>query len=126
MKRFWFGAALLATFLLLGAALSLWTSGIHCRISNTLAQAEGLAQAGDMAGAGELSRQAQSSWQRNRCVTAALADHTPMEEIDGLFRELSVFLAMDEPVHFAATCARLSLLLQAMGESHSISWWNLL
>ena len=49
-----------------------------------------------------------------------------MDELDGLFAELMVFLKNRESPHFEATCARLSLLARAMADGHGLQWWNLL
>lgn len=126
MKRLWIGTALLAVFLVLGILLGLWMCQTHDALSLTLDRAYRLATEERLSEAAALARDAYADWQACRNATAALADHTPMEEIDNLFRELEVYVQMDEPVHYAATCAQLSALLRAMGESHSISWWNLL
>lgn len=126
MKRLWIGTALLAVFLVLGILLGLWMCQTHDALSLTLDRACRLAAEERLSEAAALARDAYADWQNCRKATAALADHTPMEEIDDLFRELEVYVQMDEPVHYAATCAQLSAKLRAMGESHSISWWNLL
>ena len=126
MKRLWLGAGLLVFFLILGILLSVWMTNTHDHISRQLSLACTLSQSGDLAQAGRLAQDASSQWEQYRNRVAALADHTPMEEIDSLFCELQVYLQMDEPVHFSATCARLDLLLQAMGEAHSINWWTVL
>jgi hypothetical protein len=49
-----------------------------------------------------------------------------MDELDGLFAELMVFLQSREAPHFSATCARLVVLARAMAESHGLQWWNIL
>ena len=126
MKRVWFGIGLLIFFLLLGIFFSLWMTSTHEHISRHLAQACSLSQEKDMVQAGKLAQNASSLWKRYRNRIAALADHTPMEEIDGLFQELQVYLRMDEPEHFSSTCARLEVLLQSMGDSHRINWWTVL
>lgn len=126
MKRLWLGAGLLVFFLILGILLSVWMTNTHDHISRQLSLACTLSQSGDLTQAGRLAQDASSQWEQYRNRVAALADHTPMEEIDSLFCELQVYLQMDEPVHFSATCARLDLLLHAMGEAHSINWWTVL
>lgn len=126
MKRLWIGTTLLVVFLLLGIVLGLWMNQTHKALSLTLDRACRLAREEKLSEAATLSREAYDQWLRCRNATAALADHTPMEEIDNLFQELEVYIQMDEPVHFAAACAQLSAMLQAMGEAHSVSWWNLL
>lgn len=126
MKRFWFGVCLLLMFFLASFSLSFWMTRTHTHISNHLSQACDLSQAGDLATAGEKAREASFLWQQYRGRIATMTDHTPMEEIDSLFQELEVYLRMDEPVHFASTCARLVLLVQAVGDAHGINWQTVL
>lgn len=126
MKRLWIGVALLSLFLLLGLLLGFWMNRTHNTLSGQLDRACTLAANEKLTEAAVLSRDAHARWLRCRGATAALADHTPMEEIDRLFRELEVYIRMDEPVHYASACAQLSALLLSMGDAHSLSWWNLL
>lgn len=69
---------------------------------------------------------ARSSWERNRRYTAAVADHTPMEEIEAGFAQLEIFLEKREMPHFAALCRELGVLTAAVGEAHELSWQNIL
>jgi hypothetical protein len=126
MNRLWIGAGLLILFLLLGIVFGVWMDQTHSDLSLVLEEASQLASQERLQEAAALSQDAYTRWLRCRNATASLADHTPMEEIDSLFRELEVYVQMDEPVHFAATCAQLSAMLKAMSESQSVSWWNLL
>lgn len=126
MKRLWIGVGLLVIFLALGIFTTVTMARIHDPISEKLKQAEEAALDQDWPHAASLAREARGQWLRHRNVTASLADHSPMEEIDGLFDELDVYLQEKELVHFAACCAQLSARVQAIGEAHSISWWNLL
>ena len=126
MKRLWIGIA--ALVVVLGACL--WTTfamnSIHDPISAKLERASEAALAGDWQAAKALARDAQSRWERSRRVTASAADHTPMDEVDGLFAQLPVYARGEEPVDFAAACAQLSKLVTAVGDAHSFNWWNLL
>ena len=126
MKRTWLGATLLAVFLLLGIFSGIWMEKTHNRLSLALDDACQLAVEKRLTEASVLSRDAYTQWLRHRGATASLADHTPMEEIDRLFQELEVYIQMDEPVHYAATCAQLCTLLASMGDAHNINWWTLL
>lgn len=126
MKRLWIGAVTLAV--LLGACL--WTSyamdAVHGPISDQLDKAADAALAEDWAQATALAAEARAEWDRSWRMTASVADHTPMDEVDGLFAQLPAYARDEEAVHFAATCAQLSRLVAAMGEAHSFNWWNLL
>ena len=126
MKHFWAGIGLLAVLL----ALGLWTShtmeDVHTPIADSLKLAAEKALSGDAAGGVEDARKAQIQWERYRHATASVADHEPMEEADSLFAQLDSFIAAADMTRFAACCARLSELVRAISEAHTLSWWNLL
>ena len=126
MRRLWLGVGLLAALL----ALCLWvtesTEEANASISSLLEQAASAASAGELSRGTTLSRQAQTRWERCRSKLACVADHTPIEEADRLFEELSVFGDTDELPHFIACCRQLSRLLQSIGNAHTLTYWNFL
>lgn len=126
MKRMRLGlfilAALLAGCCLIHTALD----KIHAPIAADLEQAAAAALNDDWATAQDLAQHASVRWERFHRFTAAFADHTPMDELDGLFRELRIYAGMRENPHFSATCVHLSFLAASIAESHRLSWWNLL
>jgi hypothetical protein len=126
VKRSIWGIAILVALLILGIAIAAGMGNVHEGISDLLEQDATAAELGNWQQAEELTRQAEGKWQQYHHFTAAFADHTPMDELDGLFAELMIFLKNRESPHFASTCARLSLLAQAMADSHGLQWWNLL
>ena len=126
MGRFWLGIGLLVVFLVLGLWVGAAMGQLHETIAGELEQASTLAQQGDMDKAVELAQQAYSRWQQRWHGTASVADHAPMDEIDGLFAQLNSYAKTGQRIQFAAFCARLSSLISAIGEAHSLSWWNLL
>ena len=126
MKRLWLGVALLTALLALSLAAQAATSRIHDPIAKDLEQAADAALAEDWEQADRLYSQARELWQRCHRATAAIADHSPMDELDMLFAELRVFAREREAVHFAATCRSAAQMAQAMAQAHSFSWWNFL
>lgn len=74
----------------------------------------------------DLSQQAQEAWRRRWRFSAALADHQPMEEIDGLFARLTAADHFRDTQEYAATCRELARRIQAMADAHTLHWWNLL
>ncbi|MBQ7416302.1 MAG: DUF4363 family protein [Oscillospiraceae bacterium] len=126
MKRFWIGLALLAGILIAG----LWTASrlgtLHTGICRTLEQAASAAGDGRWEQADALAAQAQSRWQAGWHFSATLADHTALDEIDSLFAQAEVYRQSRCAADYAATCARLSRLIDALQEGHRLSWWNLL
>jgi len=126
MGRFWLGLGILAVFLGLGLYVGAAAEGTNQEIAGILKEAAGQALEGDLDGGLALAQQAHHRWQSNWHSTAAVADHAPMDEIDGIFAQALAFGKGGSVQEFAACCARLSGLVAAVGEAHSLSWWNLL
>lgn len=126
MGKFWIGIFLL--LLLLG--FGLWTGSvmenIHRQMANTLTVAADTAVAGDMPGAMETAARLREQWQRRRNWVAIVADHTPIDEIDSLFAQLEIYGKGDATAEFSACCSQVAQLVKAVGEAHSLNWWNLL
>ena len=126
MARFWLGVGILLVFLALGLWIAFTMDGVHQQISSTLEQAAQLTMEGDLDAGIALVTQAHDRWERNWHAAAAVADHAPMDEIDSLFAQLQLYGTVRKPEEFAAYCTRLSQLIAAMGEAHTLTWWNLL
>ena len=126
MKRLWIGIGLLAAIL----AVGLWTSAhmteVHTEIADELTEAARAAQAGAWDRAEELTREAQEDWKEGWNFSAALADHTVLDEVDGLFAQAEVYRKNRDAVAFAAVCAQLASSVRAIQEGHKLSLWNLL
>lgn len=126
MKRFWLGIGLLVGFLALGLWVTKAMNDVHDPIAALLEDASETALAGDLPKGISLGSEAKKQWETHRKATAAVADHTPLEEIDKLFAEMEVYGQEEELPHFAACCKQLSALVRSMGEAHSLTWWSLL
>ena len=126
MKRLYIGAALLAVMLAGGVVLTAAFTALHEPLGETLRQAQEAAAAGDWETAAELTAQAKNRWEKHRHFVAAVADHEPLEEMDSLFARLEVLCRLREEDEFAADCAELSRLCEAMAESQRVTWWSLL
>ena len=126
MVRCWIGIGLLALFLVLGLWIGVEMEDTHGQISQDLQQAAEQTLNGEAEQGVLLAQQARKHWEDARRGTACVADHEPMEEIDSLFAKLEVYARQRQIPEFAACCARLSALVQAVGEAHGIQWWNLL
>lgn len=126
MKRVWLGIGILILFLALGL---ITTQGIHAifhPLSDTLRKASNAVQEGQWEQAEAMTQAARQRWEKYRNITAALTNHEPMEEADALFDALAVYARQQDLVHFAECCAQLASLTEAIGESQSICWWNVL
>ncbi len=126
MGRLWLGVGLMAVLLTLG----LWTASamdeLHGPISHTLEEAAAQSLADNLDGGITLAMQAKRDWQTHWRCTAAVSDHTPMDEIDGLFAQMESYAASGQTTEFAAYCARLAQRVAAVGDAHKFTWWNLL
>jgi hypothetical protein len=126
MGRFWLGIGILVIFLVLGLWVTYAMDQVHGEIAQTLDEAAAQTLEGDLVEGIALVNQAKGKWQSHWRGTASVADHAPMDEIDGLFAQLEAYGQAEQAVDFATYCARLSNLVAAMGEAHSLTWWNLL
>ncbi len=127
MEKRWIGGAVVLVVLL---ALGLWIGSgmenLHRPVICDLEEAAQVALTGDMAGAQTYMNRAERFWSQNRWLTAAVVDHSPMEEIDSIFSQLESYGAAGDHVAFAAWCGRAASLVSAMGEVNSLTWQNLL
>lgn len=126
MNRIWIGILLLLLLLGTGIWITASFTGRQEEIANNLSLAGDAAQAGDWAAAEHYATQAQNAWNRQHRFASAITDHSPMEQIDGMFAQMEIFLQARQQAAFCACCAELEVMVQAVGESQSINWWNLL
>ena len=126
MKRIWIGIILLTLLL----AVGFWVSGFMTRAHSPVAQ--DVRRAGELAlekqwdTAQAFARRGKTLWKKKWPVTAAIADHEPMDEIDALFARLDAYAEAEEEVAYSAACAHLASLLDAISQSHNFNWWNLM
>jgi hypothetical protein len=126
MKRFWIGVVFLVALLSCGIWVTITLENTIGPIVSLLEQASQAATEEDFARSGALVMQANNQWMHSWHKTAALSDHSCMEELDALYEEVQVYLSMEEASDLAAACARLARLTKAFPEAHSPAWWNLL
>ena len=125
-KRFYLGVVILLLLLGLGIAATVGMKAVHSPVEEALKDSAELAVAGDLPAALRQAREAYDLWQRSHRFTASLADHSPMDDTDTLFQEMLVYGQMGEVPHFAACCRQLAVLVQAIYDAHSFTWWNIL
>ncbi len=126
MRRLILGIVILGLLLSGSWAISWALDAVHSPVAQQLEQAADAADREDWAAAERLAQAAQAQWDRYWRFTAAVADHTPMDQLDGLFGELTVYLEHREQPHFSASCKHLAQLATAMADSHCPSWWNII
>ena len=122
MARTALGVGILIVLFLFGLFSWLTMDRVHMPIAQLLQKAaeqspeEGLATA----------KEAKALWEKYWRFSAALADHAPMDEIDGLFARLEAFTETKNAEAFAAYCKQLAKLITATAEAHRFTWWNIL
>ena len=126
MGRGWLGAGILAVFLVLGLVIAAAGSNAHMPTGALLEQAAENTVAGDFEGGVAMGLEAKERWDRQWNGTAAIADHSPMDEVDALFAEMEIYAKTGEQPHFAACCKELAQRIQAVADAHRFSWWNIL
>ena len=126
MTRGWIGLGLLTFLLITGLLVTGFMSRAHKEISRELEEAAVAAGAGNWREAAEDARDAYEDWQERWHLSAAFADHEPMEQIDGQFAQLWPYLEARDPVAFRALCRALARQVEAIGDAHGLNWWNLL
>ena len=125
-RRLLLGIVLLALVLAFAFGAAAGMKAIHRPGELALAEAARLAMDGRQEEAIPLARSAYERWENYRSITAAFADHTPMDDTERLFRQMLVYADADEIPHFAACCQELSAMLRAMYETHGFSMKNIL
>ena len=126
MKRIWIGIILLALLLIAGLGISNFMTRSHSPVAQDIRRAGELAREDQWASARAYAKRGQDQWKKKWPVTAAFADHEPMDEIDALFAQLETFAAAKEKTAYSALCAHLASLLEAVSQSHRLNWWNLM
>lgn len=126
MNRFRIGAVMLLVLLAAGLWAQSRTARMAAPVTQALERAQHSALDGDWETADAMASAAFQRWQDSWRQTAALADHQPMEDIDGLMAQLPVYAAGREPLEFAALCADLSRRVTAVADAHALHWWNIL
>ena len=124
MNRIWFGAALLAALLVLGIFSAALMEDTHLTQAARLERAAELAAAGTWQGAEAAFTEAKNGWDKRSALIAGLSDHGPMDQIEGMFAQLEVFLQTRDTGAFCGSCRYLTKQLEALGKSHSLNLQN--
>lgn len=120
------GPAILALLLLMGVLFAWYLNRQHTVMAEAMEDSSWMALSGQWENAGELAMSVRRDWEKGWRLRAVMTDHSPMEEIDTLFRELTVYEAAGERTDFARTCAVLAEKLRSIASSGGFSWWNVL
>lgn len=125
-KRFYLGLGILLVFLVLGLVASWVMRQVTQPVLQMLDQATQEVLAGDMEQGILLAQRAQDIWQKGWEAVALAADHSPMDEIDGLFAQIGFYAEAGDRLALGACCARVSELVEAVADAHALTWWNVI
>ena len=126
MKRIWIGVVLLGVLLIGGIGTGEFMERAHIPVARDVQRAGELALQGEWTLAQALVKRGQDRWEEKWPVTAAIADHEPMDEIDALFAQLKTYEKTRDPAAYSALCGHLGSLLEALSQGHRCKWWNLM
>ena len=126
MKRIWIGIALLTALLAAGFGISGFMDQAHSPVARDIRRAGELALEEQWSTAQAFAKRGQTQWKEKWPVTAAIADHEPMDEIDALFAQLETYEQTRDPAAYSAICGHLGSLLEALSQGHRCKWWNLM
>ena len=126
MKRLWIGAALLVILLLLGIGSTLAMEKIHAPIARQLESASEAAISGHWQEARILVAGAKVRWEQHRKFVACISNHEALEAADARFARLDSLERLGESFAFAAACAELSAMFDALADMQDFSFQNLM
>ena len=125
MKRIWFGAAMLAVLLVLGFSCGTFMERTHAAQSKDLTRAAELALEENWAGAENFVSAVRREWNQKRPFIAALSEHEPIDQAEGLFSQLEAFAKTKDVASYSSTCLLLARILESLGQSHRLNLQNL-
>ena len=126
MKHLWFGVGLLTLLLIVSLWLGKSAENLHTPAARDLEKAADAALNEDWPLAVALYTRAEKHWRKHRDLTAILAHHSLIEQIDIGFAVLKDHSRCKEDDTFAASCSQLVQQLCGLSETHRLYWWNLL
>ena len=126
MKRLYLGLGLLILLLAGGWLLSQTALRLRAPICSHLEKAADAALAQDWEAAREFTAAAQGHWDACRSILASFSDHEPIEQMNQGFAQIHAFLQQKDSGEFAAACAGLAQLANAIADSQTVTWWSLL
>lgn len=121
MVRFRIGVGLLLALLVLSLGVQLGMAAAQKPVEEELKQALSAAWAGDFSAAQEALHRAWEHWDRARTLSAMLADHAFLEDVEADFATLSLWAREQERGDFCSLCAATILRLKAISAAHRLN-----
>lgn len=126
MKRLWLGVGVITALLCCGVWISARSEKVHGSISAQLEQATRAALAEDWPAVAAITEQTHGYWEENLGFSAAINEHTLLDEVEAGFAQLEVYLQRRQATKYAAACAALACRVRVLEEAHRLSWNNFL
>lgn len=126
MKRFWTGIVIMALLLAACVGIAVWLERNNRPVAQNLQRASDCAADGQWDLAVEYALRAQARWNKTRKLTAALADHSVLEEVDSVFAQLRVYARLEETQAFCVLCSRLAVMTESIAQNDLPQWYVLL
>jgi hypothetical protein len=124
MKRSWIGLALLLVLLVISLAVTGFMTRIHEDLALDLRQSAESALLGDWDNVQLFLRRANRSWTKWGHLRASFADHKEVEAVDAALASLEIWRQSKDAAAYRAACAALTKQVEALGEAHKLTWWN--
>ena len=121
MVRFRIGVGLLLALLVLSLGVQLGMAAAQKPVEKELKQALSAAWAGDFSATQEALHRAWQHWDRARTLSAMLADHAFLEDVEADFAMLSLWAREQERGDFCSLCAATILRLGAISAAHRLN-----
>ena len=126
MRQLWTGIGILFLIFILGIYSGIGIENACQPITELLDQAGNVVIRENPEASAMLIHSANLLWQHSWSKIALVADHTPMDEIDGLFAQTAAYAQAEDWTCVFANCKRLSALIHAIAEAHQLTPWNII
>ena len=122
MKRCYLGAAVLLGILILGFFTSRWMQRHYNDLENRMEEAMWEDPETLMA----LAEEIRQDWSRGQLLTAVLADHQHLEEVEAAFSQLGPAAARRDQAEYTRLCLEIAHIFQLLAEEQQLNLKNLL
>ena len=122
MKRCYLGAAVLLGILILGFFTSRWMQRHYQDLENRMQKA----MWEDPETLMVLAEEIRQDWSRGQLLTAVLADHQHLEEVEAAFSQLGPATARRDQAEYTRLCLEITHIFQLLAEEQQLNLKNLL
>ena len=124
MKRSWMGLALLLVLLAASLLVTGFMDRIHEEMALDLRQSAECALLGDWDNVQLFLKRTNRVWEKWDRLRSCFADQKAVEDVDAALAALEIWRQSKDATAYRASCAALTKQVEAMGEAHKLTWWN--